>query len=287
MSYRSALLLFALLVISDGTHAQDSAEVAKFHSEVASLYSFAPHTLSSEQMKAKSAELDTFWNAVKREPQKTLPLLRVELRDTRNSAFFAYDGSKLLLSLSDTQDDRSLALEKIARADLRDVDHTDYLRTVHWFAANGFDTTRAAFRILDYPDFKVFIAEHALTLAQDYSLLCMLAPTDESFYLRPLIARLETEQEAISQQSILMTLWYSMSQRGNVAIEHYAADTSKPQDTRNYAKQLLERKASHGTPTSGTVAQIKEQRRKTIKRLSDEALEDFDRLTAEILAQQL
>jgi hypothetical protein len=282
MSYRPVLLLFTLLVISDGAHAQDSAEVAEFHSKVDSLYSFAPHTLSSEQVEAKSAELDAFWNAVKREPKKTLPLLRVELRDTRNSTFFAYDGSKLLLSLSDTQDDRSLALEGIVRADLRDVDHTDYLRTVHWFARNGFDTTRAAFRILDYPG-----AEHALTLAQNYSLLCMLAPIEESLYLGPLIARLETEQDAISQQSILMTLWYSMSQTGNAAIDHFAADASKPQDSRNFAKLLLERKAPPGTPTSSTVAQIKEQRRKTMMRLSDEALGEFDRLTAEILAQQL
>lgn len=76
-------------------------------------------------------------------PARNLPLLRNELRSAGDFAFFSYDGSKLLLALSKQREDQALALEAIPRADLRGIQHTDYLRTVHWFACNGFDALTA------------------------------------------------------------------------------------------------------------------------------------------------
>ena len=97
---------------------------------------------------------------------------------------------------------------------------------------------------------------------------------------RPLMAR-RVQLDNVDHQHLRVI------DRASSEWQRLPGDASKPLDSRNYAKQLLERKAPPGTPTSRTVAQIKEERRKTMKRLSDEALEDFDRLTAEILAQQL
>jgi hypothetical protein len=281
------LLAVLFLASSPSAFAEEPIDSARFHIRVATLYSFEPHTLSDDEMQAKSATLDAFWRDVKNAPSAYLPLLRHELKAAGNSNFFAYDGSKLLLSLSTTEEDERLALAEIAKADLRDVQHTDYLLTVHWFAVHGFDVTRAALRILDYPDFKAFIAAHVLTLGQDYSFLCMLAPMDESQYLDAVARRLETEKDPVAQKSLLLVLWYSVSPKGKDAIAKFAANNSLPQDIRDYAIALQRRKVSRSeVQISATAAKLKQQRREAMHNISDEALTEYDQLTAEIIAQQ-
>src|SRR5262245_20926306 len=50
----------------------------EFHAEVTRTYDFQPHTLTSEQINKKSGQLDAFWNKVKADPARYLPLLRPE-----------------------------------------------------------------------------------------------------------------------------------------------------------------------------------------------------------------
>src|SRR5882672_6454522 len=159
-------LLIALCLLVAGLAAAAPGSEAEFHSKVLALYGFEPHKLKDAEMKVKSDQLDHFWSMAKADPVNILPLLRRELADPSNSAFFFYDGSKLLLSLSKDRADQLLALRSIPKADLMGIQHDDYLRTIKWFANNGFDTREAAFRILAFPDFKAFIPQHALTLGQ-------------------------------------------------------------------------------------------------------------------------
>jgi hypothetical protein len=268
--------------------AQTAGDAAEFHARVAALYSFEPHRLKPDEMDAKSNELDKFWDAAKQNPGKTLPLLRVELKNQQNSAFFAYDGSKLLLSLSNDAADQRLALQGLPRADLRGVQHTDYLRTVQWLAAKGYDTTVAAMRILDYPGFSAFIVQHALTLAQNYSLIYMLAPMEDSRYLTPLMARLDSEPDMESQKSVLLALWYTATPEATAKMERFRTDESKSKESRDYAGELLARKMSGvGSMSFSSVETLKEDRRKVMSRpISDEALAEFDHLTAKIIAKQ-
>src|SRR5437879_1466385 len=130
-----ALSLIATVMLAVSAKAQSAAsgDAVAFHTKVVSLYSFEPHKLTSEQIEAKSKVLNSFWAEIKADPNRYLPLLRNELQDARNSAFFSYDGSKLLLDVSKERNDQALALDAIPRADLRSDQHTDYLRTVHWF----------------------------------------------------------------------------------------------------------------------------------------------------------
>ena len=64
----SSLLLPVALLLSwcSLAHAQVGPE--DFHSRVLSLYSFQPHTLTNEQVGAKSIELDAFWAQAKANP---------------------------------------------------------------------------------------------------------------------------------------------------------------------------------------------------------------------------
>ena len=100
-----AIRLFVALFLScvaSGPAWAESISAAGFHSRVVELYSFEPHTLNQAEIQAKSGQLDQFWAMVKADPPNTLPLLRRELETPSNSAFFFFDGSKLLLAFRKT-----------------------------------------------------------------------------------------------------------------------------------------------------------------------------------------
>lgn len=281
-----SLVVLSLVASAFACAAPDSQ--IQFHSKVVALYSFEPHKLNGADMKAKSDQLDQFWSAAKADPANTLPLLRRELADSSNSAFFYYDGSKLLLSLSKDHADQLLALRSMPKADLTGIQHDDYLRTIKWFANNGLDTREAAFRILAFPDFKAFIPQHALTLGQNYSLIYMLFPLDESVFSADLAKRILVERNTQALKSMLLALWYLATPEGNTAIKTFAANPASPEEAKAYAKTLLERKVSPlGLVSFSSVKSLREERRKVMQRpISDEALMEFDSLTAKIIAKQ-
>jgi hypothetical protein len=281
LAFRVFAALF-LLCAAPSLARAESTSTADFHSKVVALYSFEPHKLDQGEIQAKSAQLDQFWAMVKADPPSTLPLLRRELETPSNSAFFFFDGSKLLLALSKDRSDRALALRSIAKADLRGIQPTDYVRTVHWLAGEGFDTREAAFGILAFPDIKVFIPQHALTLGQDYALICMLFPMDETLFVPDLTARLADESNVQSQKSLLLALWYTVTPVGEAAIRSFADSQKHQPEATTYAKALLGRGSLNGSADQS----LREQRRKVMHRpISDEALIEFDQLTSKLIAK--
>jgi len=283
---KASLSAIALVLFTGGPAAAESLSAAAFHSKVVSLYSFEPRTLGKESLQAKSNELDEFWSFAKANVQEVLPLLRSELGNPSNSSFFFYDGAKLLFALSKDKADQALVLRSLPRADLRSVQHSDYLTTIHWFARNGFDTREAAFRILAFPDFKAFIPQHVLTLGQDYSLIYMLFPSRESTYVADLAERLKGEVNAQSQRSLLLALWYTVTPTGVAAIKNFSEEPSATTENVSYARELLSRRAGLSISLSSD-GSLREERTKLMQRpISDEALLEFDTLTMKLLAKQ-
>ncbi len=86
--------------------------------EIRAIYSFAPHELTSQEIEEETRVLDSFWAKAKAQKDTYLPAIRSELARPEARPFFLYDGSLLLLSLSDTGPDRQLSLGAIARCDL-------------------------------------------------------------------------------------------------------------------------------------------------------------------------
>jgi hypothetical protein len=287
---KSIMIMLGLILLYTGTVLAGDAGIQKdFHAEILKTYGFQPHKLSQKEIEAKSNDLDQFWSKVKNRKEQYLPLLRAELQAPSNSSFFYYDCSKLLLSLSENIDDRKIVLKAIPKVDLLDVQHNDYLRTIHMLARNELDTSDAALRILDYPQFKAIIPQHALTLDQDFSLIYMLIPTKEEYYLQKLIKRLSEEKNIASQKSIIQMLWYTVTKQGDQAIQKCSEDSSKPNESRLWAKELLGRKSKLGLTSKLTVSSyssLKQKRKEVMSRISDEALIEFDELTAKMLVDR-
>jgi hypothetical protein len=270
-------------------------QVEDFGQTIRSLYGVQPHALTDEQITAKSKELDKFWDTVKSDLGRYLPLLRQALADPALPPFFYYDGSMLLLTVSSERQDQELALAAIPRCDLRDVQYKSYLFTVFRLAREGLDTSEAAFRILKDPGFRVIIPEHALTLGQDFALIYMLLPTSEDYYVDRAVGRLSAEDDETAHKSILRLLWYTVTEAGDQAITRVAEGDRHPAEVRAFAKDLLstterlQRKAkppkelikavADFVPKGSDFTQIKNIRRSRLSRVTDEALSELDALT--------
>jgi hypothetical protein len=279
-------LIFQFLLAS----AIVSAQPPQIHDQIQQVYSFQPHLLTDQQIEQKSRILDEFWKKAKAQSAIYVPSLRQELANFGNPSFFLYDGSMLLLSLSDKKEDRKVVLSAIAHCDIGDVQANDYFKQVHRLAAMDEDVTLAAFHILDSPKFKVFIPQHALTLGQDYALVYLLLPTDEQYWMNAALQRLGTEQDLTAQKSLLLLLWYAQRDAADKAIGAFATDTVRPAASRNYARDLMKRKDSVGARQRAeallsTEASIRQKRQERLKSVSDEALIDLDNYTMLLLAK--
>ena len=134
---------------------------------------------------------------------------------------------------------------------------------------------------------KAFIVQHALTLGQDYSLIYMLFPMDETLFVPDLIARLAAEKNVQSQKSLLLALWYAATPAGRAAIKAFADRQGDHPESAAYAKTLLDRKAGLFAFSLSSAQSLREERRKVMQRpISEEALMEFDKLTASLIAKQ-
>jgi hypothetical protein len=264
---------------------------ASVHHQIQQTYNFQPHLLSNQEITQRSTVLDQFWARAKAEQSQYIPALRQELADFNNPSFFLYDGSMLLLSLSDTPADRKVALAAMANCDLRDVQTKDYFLQVHRMATLNEDTTAAAFHVLKQPGFKVFIPQHSLMLGQNYVLIYLLLPTDQDFWLQPAIDRLKTERDETAQKSLILLLWYAQTDTADKAIAAFAADANKPSTARDYAQQIIRGRDKIGAnqraaALTSSDASLRQKRRERLKVVSDEALIDLDDYTMTLVAKR-
>jgi hypothetical protein len=294
MAFRILSVLGSILLLAAGSAANaGSLSAAEIHQQIQQTYNFQPHLLQKQEVDAKSQVLDQFWERAKSNRADYIPALRQELADFSNPLFFLYDGSVLLLSLSDTPADRKVALAAMAHCDLLDVQHDDYFHQVHRMAVLGEDTIAAAFHVLDDPHYQVVVPQHALTLGQNYVLVYLLLPTDQRYWEQPAIDRLARELDETSQRSLLLLLWYAQTEAADQAIAGFARDAARPAASRSYAEELMRGKSAHRTLSRtatllslSSEETLRKKRRERLKAVSDEALIDLDTYTELLMAKR-
>jgi hypothetical protein len=259
---------------------------SEMHERVVALYSFHPSKVSDDERKAKSKEMDIFWDEVTVRPDAALPLLRSELRDESDPPFFAMDGTQLLISLSKAKADEELAAGVLPRVDLDDTQSGSYFYLVHELACDGINATAAALHILDRPTFFVSVPQHAMTLDLRSSLMYLLLSMREELWVGAAVERFKVEKNADAKLALVFALSYAQTDDADAELRRIAADRSQPEAVRTEAQTLLNearRTAKSLLPIKGTVAEIRVQRRKRLQAVSDEAIDDVQWMTRKIV----
>ena len=190
--------------------------------EIDSIYNFKPSKLTDKEKEQKMPALDKFWDKVKGDTIVFLSELRKELKKNGHNPFFYYDGSGLLLSLTNTKEDKELAIEAIAKCDLDDISRRIYVKTLNSLANEGFDVTKPAIKILNEENFSFFIPQHVMTFNQGYCLTYLLLPQQNTKYVDTLITIFGTLKPS-SQKSIITTLWFAYTCKGDLFLNSILA----------------------------------------------------------------
>jgi hypothetical protein len=280
-----ALVIFVDLFTASGS-AQAMSAQTDMHARVQAIYNFSPSKVTAETRDSKSKEMDSFWNDVKGHPDIELPLLRKELGDPNSPRFFYADGSSLLLSLSHSPEDQQLAVLSLAQVDLSDIQSRQYLYEVHDLALSSADVIPAALHMLDDPRFQVFLPEHgAYRLDQSACLLVALLPLPTKVWLPGIIERIKAESNETAIKSLLLLLFYAQTDESDSVIKQFATSLGTSSTVRDSADSILKHKREIRTgkqPSRQLEANLREQRRKRMAAVSDEAMDDMNVLTEKI-----
>ena len=257
-------------------------------SEIDDIYNFQPSKLSDKEQESKFPALDKFWDKVKSDTSHYLPQLRFELRQAGHNPFFYYDGSGLLMSLSETKSDKDLAVQAITKCALADISQKIYVTTLNNLAQADINVTSAAVKILLDDKFSFFLPQHAMTFNQGYCLAYMLLPQKDNSYVDTLISMFPTVSTT-AKKSIVTTLWFAYSCKGDDFLKSLVSDQNVEKEVRVYAKKMMQ-------PTKLTKDQqdyiqiagkeyLDEMRSMSLQRFSDEAIEELD-LTTRVMRSE-
>ncbi|MDB5256857.1 MAG: hypothetical protein JWM14_1552 [Chitinophagaceae bacterium] len=270
----TAIILFVLL--------SSLAFGQTFTKEIDNIYNFQPSKLTDKEQELKGPSLDNFWNKVGGDTTQYLPQLRTELKTDNHNPFFYYDGSGLLLSLTNNKVDKELAIEAIAKCDINDISRRIYVRTLNHLANEGFNVTKPAIKILYDNKYSFFIPQHAMVFNQGYCLTYMLVPQHNKFYIDTLIAIFK-DLDTIAQKSVITTLWFSCDCKSDEFIQSISMDKNLPNEISDYAKRMIAyiqlSKDQKSYLKMISKAQLNELRRSALSRFSDEAIEELDMTT--------
>ncbi len=274
--------ILAFLFFSTTTFGQNLTK------EIDEVYDFKPSKLSDKEQETKIPSLDKFWNKVKKDTNQYLPMLRAELKSKNHNPYFYFDGSGLLLSLVNNKLDKQLAIEAIAKCDLSDISQRVYVTTLNSLANEGIDVTKAAIKILGEEKYSFFIPQHAMSFDKEFCLAYMLLPQQESKYIDTLITIFK-DLKPNSQISILTTLWFAFSCKGDDFIKSVMSDTTLKNEVSLYAKKIMQRtrieKVERDYLKTLNSNELKNMRKRSLQRFSDEAVEELD-LTTRLMREK-
>ena len=250
--------------------------------DIDDIYNFKPSKLTDKEQEIKMPTLDKFWDKVKSDTTKYLPSLRAELKTNGHNPYFYYDGSGLLLSLTNSIADKELAIKAISKCDLDDISQKIYVMTLNNLANKGLDVTIAAVKILSDESYSFFIPQHAMSFNQSYCLTYMLLPQSNFNYVDTLINMFKTVKPT-SQKSIITTLWFAYTCKGDNFLKSIMADNTIEKEVKEYAKKIMSyTKLSKDQQKYLKVIskdELDNLRKDALKRFSDEAIEELDMTT--------
>lgn len=273
------ILLLCFVWVTNQTFGQS------LKAEIDETYNFKPSKLSKAEQQAKFPAMDRIFDKIKADTTKYLPELRKELIADGHNSYFYFDGGAFLVSLSNQFADKNLVARALVKSDLEDLDRGVYTRMLNQLANEGVDVTDAALKILDDDHFSFFIPQHVFTFDQGYSLTYMLLPQHSLAYVDRLISIFK-KVSPVAQQSIIKTLWFAYSCKGDEFIKAAADDQSLTKEVRNLAKDALKHGQLNRDETSYAKTLDKpamaKLRTDALMRFSDEAVEELE-LTTKVL----
>ncbi len=157
--------LITIIVLAISTLSCSAQSVCEKLEQLKKLYyGFKPSLLKPEQRNAKSADLDKFWDYAKSNKTEAVPCLINMIKTEQTDTYFCFDASSLLLTLDKEQQHLDAVLEGVKKSDIIDLNLEGYLQISFFLGSQGKDISSLAEKLISYPNAKIPLTIHAITL---------------------------------------------------------------------------------------------------------------------------
>jgi len=272
---KKLLSITTLLLVNGCLFAQD------FHEEVSKVFNFYPHKMTVEEQKAVIPALDGFFHKVIKNKDKYLEPLRKELKRNDNNPYFYYNGGILLLEISQDIKDIQLISDALVKSNLKDLPPDIYLRHLLRLSMMGADVIDAALHILDEPSFSVFIPQHSLLLEYGSGLAFILPRYLPDLYMDKFISKFNSVSSTKNKLTCLDLFIYANCCKADAFLRSLT-DGAQPEEIRTKAANILKIATVSRKRDDKKYAQLFEDRKKALTRLSDEALHESIKITMDM-----
>jgi hypothetical protein len=268
-------IIFCLLILSGYvSSAQSTCE--KLTKMKAECYGFKPTLLTEKQQKAKSAQLDRFWELAKKDTEGALPCLRDMILAENNDPYFCFDAATLIMTLDKKEAYLDVVLQAVNKAELTELQLEPYLQVCFFLGKKGKDIVHATEKLISTPKAHVFLTVHVIDLsAIDASLFLyntMSTQDAESSLINTI-----TNGNATGRHNAAVILNILSTDRGDSLLNKLMAENKLPDSTSKFI--LNDRKAFISNTKAELTEQdedlVRKQRQETIQGLSDEGLQRY------------
>lgn len=200
-----AFLGWLLVTLHEGSAsaAMESA-CAELQKEKSDIYGFHPAHISQKERDAKSSQMDRFWESVKSQGSPGIDCLKQLIVAEQQDGYFVFDAASLLLSLDTSTASLEVAASGIAKADLKDLDSSSYIRTTLFLLHRGMDITPLVEHYMTAPEVKGFVPQHAMTLDRETGAVFMYGSMPSSLADQSLIWMLNSKESATKNAAVAL-----------------------------------------------------------------------------------
>jgi hypothetical protein len=277
-------IFIALLLIFSSLACQAQTLCEKLTALKKEYYGFKPSSLNKKQTEAKSAQLDKFWELAKTDPAIALPCLKDIVLAEQNDPYFCFDAATLILTLDEKQEYLDVVLAAAKKTDLNDIQGEPYLQVSFFLGNKGKDIGPLAEKLISTPKMHVYLIQHAIDIRA----------IDASIFLYNLMSVKDAEDNLFNiiangtptgKHNAAVVLNILSTNRGDSLLNALLAENKLPDSTKAFVLKDREQFTKKSGTTTGDrdEAIIREERTKTITALSDESIERYFTLTAELM----
>ena len=177
---------------------------AELQKEKSDIYGFHPAQISQKEREVKSSQMDQFWKSVKTQGPLGIDCLKQLIVAEQQDGFFVFDAASLLLSLDTSTRSLEVASSGIAKADLKDLDSSSYIRTTLFLFHRGMDITSLVEHYMTSPEVKGFVPQHAMTLDRETGAIFMYGSMPSSSADQSLIRMLNSNESATRSAAVAL-----------------------------------------------------------------------------------
>jgi hypothetical protein len=273
------LILFSSITCSAQTLCE---KLAKLKTEY---YGFKPTSLNTKQMEAKSAQLDKFWDLAKSDTAAALPCLRDMIMTENNDPYFCFDAATLILSLDKKEEYLDAVLAGANKADLNQIQGEAYLNVCFFLGHKGKDIGPLAEKLLSTPGAHVYLTVHVIDLSAIdasiflYNLMSIKTAEDNLF-------NIIANGNPTGKHNAAVVLNILSTNRGDSLLNKLMNENKLADSTKAFVLRDRKAFAEHADKKQSTRTEdeVRTERTNTITALSDESIERYFSLTAELMA---